>query len=122
MQAFDPEHARLLASVMTNALAAGRWHTDRWTEGRVKLVQDALAIPVEDDGQIAMRAGIVFVHAGDLFMYAQGAFLDGSLAEPTALETRLLSPHRPKGFDDLVSDSVVEHDFTARPARHALAA
>ena len=122
MQQFDPEHARLLASVMSNALKAGRWHTDRWTEGKIGHVERALAIPVDDADQATMRAGMVAVLASDLMVVAQGSFLDGTLAEPTALETRLLWPSRPKGFDDLVSDSVVPHDFTSRPARYALAA
>lgn len=122
MQDFDPEHARLLASVMTTALRQGRWRTDRYTESMVTRVETALATPVDDAEQLAMRTGMVFVHAGNLFMLAQGSYLDGSLIDPSAIETRLLSRSRPKGFDDLVSDSVVEHDFQAKPVQIARAA
>lgn len=122
MQQFDHEHAGLLVSVMSTALAAGRWRTDRWTEGKITSVQRAMAIPVDDAEQLSMRTAMVGVLASDLMMYAQGALLDGSLVDPSTLEIRLLSPNRPKGFDDLALDSVVAHDFAAQPSSLALAA
>ena len=124
MKQFDIEHASLLATTMRAALAERRWHTDRYTESMVDRIDRALAIPFDpaDADQVAMREGMVHVHASDLFVQIQGAWIDGSLERPTAMETRLLSPGRPRHFDDLPSGNVVAVSFTTQPAPLARAA
>ena len=122
MRQFDTEHATLLATTMRQSLADGRWHTDRYTESVIGRVDRVLATPCDDAEQIAMRNGMLSVIASDLFVLAQGAWLDGSLERPSAMETRLLSPGRPRHFDDFPLDNVVVVSFTDRPVPLARAA
>jgi len=122
MKQFDTEHATLLASTMRQSLADGRWHTDRYTESMIDRVDRVLATPCDDADQTAMRDGMLSVMASNLFVVAQGAWLDGSLERPSAMETRLLSPARPRHFDDFPLDNVVVVSFTDRPVPLARAA
>lgn len=113
MSDFDTAHATRLASAMRAALTEGRWQTDRWTEAFVTRLEKMLAMPALDDEQAALKSGMIFVGASDLFVHAQGAWKDGTLAA-TAEDDLLLSPHRPRLAEPT---NIVTVDFSrAEPA------
>lgn len=113
MSDFDTAHATRLASAMRAALTEGRWRTDRWTEAFVTRLERSLAIPAADAEQTAIKDGMVFVAASDLFVRAQGSWKDGTL-DPTSGDDLLLSPHRPRTAEPT---NIVTVDFSrAEPA------